>query len=373
MVQFLFHNGVKMRKNYIQSQKELNRKVLAVLPIFYPKEILTAMNILAVEVWGPPGEPFSPEVGRIQTYVCPIVRNAFAFLVGGGCSEVDGVLFPHTCDSIQGLSGLVADFTSWDKPVINFIHPKGQYRESTAKYLKKEFADLAKSLETITGNPLEIEELKKAIALHQEIEALQRNIIEKRAYINLSDMEFFQIYRKGEYLWPEDYLSELKSLAEKIEPEKVQNGIPVIVSGIVPEPMSIYENLAEAGAYVVADDFAAIGRRLVTSEEIENDPFETILKRYFSVAPCSTRSSDMNLRRDYLLELSQKTGAKGLIILNVKFCEPEMFDAPMIRQHLQDKGLSVLYLESELERELSGQTVTRIEAFVEMASNGGSK
>jgi len=363
-----------MRNSYIESQKaEHNRKVLAVLPIFYPKEILTAMNILAVEVWGPPGPPISADVGRIQTYVCPVVRNAFAFFEGGGADKVDGILFPHTCDSIQGLSGLVADFSSWKKEVFNFVHPKGEYRASTAKYLKKEFTDLAKNLERLTGKPLEIEALKDAITLHQKIEALQGKIAENRPCIDMSDMELYTVLRQGEYLWPEDYLAKLKEIEEKIESAPVQKGIPIIVSGIVPEPMSIFEKLTEAGAYVIADDYAALGRRLIKHDEaVNSDPYETMVKRYFSVAPCSTRSANMDLRRDHLLALAKKTGARGLIIHNIKFCEPEMFDAPLIRKHFQDNDISVLYMESELETELSGQTVTRLEAFVEMASSSRS-
>ena len=50
----------------------------------------------------------------------------------------------------------------------------------------------------------------------------------------------------------------------------------------------------------------------------------------------------------------------------IKFCEPELFDVPLIRRRFEANGVPVLYLESELESALTGQTVTRLEAFVEM-------
>ena len=99
-----------MRTRYLATQKsQRGRKLMACLPIFYPKPILTAMNICVAEVWGPPGQSRDAEMGRIQTYVCPIVRNALAFLAGGGAQLVDGLLFPHTCDSIQGLATVLPD------------------------------------------------------------------------------------------------------------------------------------------------------------------------------------------------------------------------------------------------------------------------
>ena len=65
--------GFHVRREYItQQQQQHGRQALAVLPIHYPKELLTAMNILAVELWGPPGKPWGPDAGRIQTYVCAV-------------------------------------------------------------------------------------------------------------------------------------------------------------------------------------------------------------------------------------------------------------------------------------------------------------
>jgi benzoyl-CoA reductase/2-hydroxyglutaryl-CoA dehydratase subunit BcrC/BadD/HgdB len=59
------------------------------------------------------------------------------------------------------------------------------------------------------------------------------------------------------------------------------------------------------------------------------------------------------------------------VILHVqKFCEPELFDVPAIRRAFAARGVPVLVLEGELEAGLSGQAVTRLEAFVEMLSAG---
>ena len=61
---------------------------------------------------------------------------------------------------------------------------------------------------------------------------------------------------------------------------------------------------------------------------------------------------------------------RGVVIHVVKFCEPELFDVPVIQRTFTERGLPVLSLEGELERQLSGQAVTRLEAFVEMLAEG---
>ena len=362
-----------MRKDYIAEQKRNhNRRALVVLPIHYPKEILTALNILAVELWGPPGAPRSADVGRIQTYICPIVRNALAFLAGGGAELLDGLFFPHTCDSIQGLATLVPDFGGWDKAIFRFIHPKGEPRAASRQFLERELAGLVDELEVFCGEPLKLDRLRWAITLHREIDGLRARLTARRACLKMNDLEFYTLLRRGEFLWPEDHLEELREAARSLGAEPVQGGVPIMISGIVPEPMSIFENLNEAGAYVAADDYAALGRRIVRSPAPPlNDPVKVLVELYFYAAPCPTRASDLGPRLDYLERLYGESGAAGLILHNIKFCEPEIFDLPVVRKRFSDLGAPVLYMESELETALSGQALTRLEAFVEMVDKAG--
>ncbi|MGB7629910.1 MAG: 2-hydroxyacyl-CoA dehydratase, partial [Candidatus Deferrimicrobium sp.] len=114
-----------MRAATISARKKLGQKTVVVLPVHYPRELFTAMDVHTVELWGPPGPPRGPDAGRIQAYACAVVRNALAFLASGGADAADAVLFPHTCDSIQGLATLAPDFGGWGKPALRYLHPKG--------------------------------------------------------------------------------------------------------------------------------------------------------------------------------------------------------------------------------------------------------
>ena len=133
------------RAEYIERQRALQgRRSVAVLPVHYPKPLLTALDILAVELWGPPGPPRSDAAGRLQPYVCAVARNALAFLASGGADSVDAVLFPHTCDSIQGLATLVTDMGGWSKRAFTFLHPRGLDRPGVRPFLEAELRELAR-------------------------------------------------------------------------------------------------------------------------------------------------------------------------------------------------------------------------------------
>lgn len=359
-----------MRKRHIEEQRSQNRRALAVLPIHYPKEILTALDILAVELWGPPGPPRGPGAGRVQAYVCPIVRNATAFIEAGFVDGVDGILFPHTCDSIQGLATLAADFGLTRKPCFTFIQPKGEDRPALRTFLRRELRSLADKLAAWSGRRVDPDALRRAIELHRRIDALRARLLDNRRRLAMTDTALYALLRRGEWLWPEDHLDELETAVTNLDEEPVQHGIPLLVTGYVPEPAGLLEHLEEAGAFVAADDWAAVGRRVVRwgTRPLPEDPWDALVELRLGAPPCSTQGSNQPRRVDHLERLYLNGGAQGAILHMMKFCEPELFDLPAIRRRFERMGAPVLVLETELESELSGQALTRVEAFVEMVA-----
>lgn len=361
------------REEYIRRQREEHgRKAVLVLPILYPKEILTALDLLAVEVWGPPGAPRGDAAGRIQPYVCSVVRNALGFMASGGADACDAALFPHTCDSIQQLATLAPDFGGWSRPALTFLHPKGGDRPSARRFAVAELRALASRLEQVAGRRLEDDRLAAAIRLHREIDAHRAALLDRRAELPMDDPELYRLLRRGEWLWPEEHLAELRAARARLGSGPRRTGVPVLVTGYVPEPLELLAVLNGAGAWLAADDYAAVGRRVSREGDAPpSDPWEALAARLLAVPPCPTRATDQGPRMRHLESLLDRSGARGAVIHVVKFCEPELFDVPVIRRTLEARGVPVLQLEGELERNLSGQAVTRVEAFVEMLSGAG--
>jgi benzoyl-CoA reductase/2-hydroxyglutaryl-CoA dehydratase subunit BcrC/BadD/HgdB len=351
-----------VRREYIVRQ---GRPSVAVLPILYPKELLTALGILGVELWGPPGPPRGDAAGRLQTYVCSLARNALAFLASGGADAVDGLLVPHTCDSLQGLATLLADLGGWRKPVLQ--HARGDDRPSARAYVEAELRALGAELEALTERRLEPERLAWALRLHAEIDARRAALLDGRPRLAMPDVELYALLRRGEWLWPEEHLAELDAAVARLAREPVVPGVPILVTGYVPEPAGILSALERAGAYVAADDYAAVGRRVVRARLDEGrDPWAALVDRSFAAPPCPTRASDQAARMRHLVAMQERSGARGVLVHVQKFCEPELFDVPAIRRTFAARGVPVVVVEGELERQLSAQAETRLEAFVEM-------
>jgi len=358
-----------MRNAYIRDQRERHRRLaVAVLPILAPRPLLTAMNVLGVELWGPPGAPRGHDAGRLQAYVCGLVRNALAFVASGGADVADALLVPHTCDSLQGFATLAPDFGGWGKPVLRFQHPKGPARPSATRFVQAELRFLATELVRIGARWPADTQLHEAIALHRRIDALRAELLDQRARVDLDDVALYALLRRGEWLWPEDHLAELEGAKQQhLGDCAVQHGVPLMVTGYVPEPAGLLATLGEAGAYVAGDDWAAVGRRVLRGPagDVDGPAWERLAAWLQGMPPCPTRTADQPARIAHLWSIFERSGARGLLIHTVKFCEPELFDVPAIRRHFAAHNVPVLHVESELEAVLSGQTTTRLEAFVE--------
>jgi len=357
---------------YLDTQKsDRNRPWVIAFPTLYPREILTALDLNAWEIWAHTVSDGTADPGKLQGYLCPTVRGAQAVLARADHGAVAAIV-PHTCDSMQGLGMVARASPEWGVRVITFRHPRGSDKSAARRFLRKEVEAFAADLETSFDRKLQPDKLADAIDLHRQVERAMATVLRRRAHLPMSDAELYGVLRAVEWMHPSDLLVELQKIVARISDDgPVQRGVALVVSGMVPEPDGLFDTLSEAGAFVAGDDYAAIGRRLPVYERpMPGDPIGSVVERLLSMQPCPTRSSDSAGRIARLSKLARETGARGVVLHTVKFCEPELFDVPIVRRGLEAAGLKVLHLETELEPRVTGQIATRIEAFVEMLSGG---
>ncbi len=355
------------RKGYLLRQKAAGRAVMGVFPGNYPKEILWALGILPAEIWDPPLE-ITKASAHLQPYVCSVVRSAMELVVQGKCDFLDGFLFPHTCDSVQNMASVINDYLGPSVPCHFFYLPKAPFSGGAKKYYEKQLRGLAASLERKWG-PLKLSRLKGAIELSNQISDQIWRLYKAREKQRLRGRgrDFYEVIRKGEYLAPEDFIIVLRKYLQENTQEESGDQAAVVLSGILSNPLELMDKLDELGVVVAGDDLFNTSRRLLSQAiDASIDPFEALAQRYFRQPPCSTKGSRVKERLDFLTDLVKKTNARGIIFNVVKFCEPEFFDIPFLEKAFKETGIPTLVLETEVNQGLSGQMITRLEAFAEL-------
>lgn len=323
-----------------------------------------------MEVWAPTsvGTGSDPESGKrhFQSYTCSIVTRGTAFLLEQGMQVVDAVLVPHGCDALQGMGSVLTDFVADRPPILTLYAPRSR-RPVDQDYYIAELRSLGMRLGELTGiRPTEAD-WARAFDVEDAADDALRSLYARRWDLALSDREFLRAVRSREYLLAEDFVAMVNRLPAGPAP---RSGVPVVLSGIVAEPLELLDQLNDAGAHVAADDLSTGSRRLLPRSTLPY-PYERMADQFLRGPADPTRTDPVQDRADRLLGLIRNSAARGLLVYLPTFCEPELFYLPMVRERVLASGHPVLAVEFEIGSSLPSQTVTRIEAFVESLGSSG--
>ena len=86
-------------------RKRTGGKVVGTLCSYAPEELILAAGALGFRVFGS-SAAISRADAHLQAYSCSLVRGALEDALAGRLDFIDGMVFPHTCDSIQRLSDI---------------------------------------------------------------------------------------------------------------------------------------------------------------------------------------------------------------------------------------------------------------------------
>ena len=354
----------------IVSHLPKDRKVIGFFCPYVPEELLHAAGALPFRLMGTPTE-ISLVSAHLPTYCCHLVKSSLENLLRGELDFLYGVIFSHTCDSMQGLSDIWAH--QGRNPIhFNLMIPTHLDSEYSRSYLKAEMERFKDFLESHLGS-ITPSNLKDSIQLFNRIREKLKEIYNRRrdGVIQLPGNYFAQIIRAGYWMNRARYLELLEELLDAL-PETIRDSkylVPIYLSGNMVHSPSYLSLFEEAGAKVVQDDLCS-GTRFLRLRVPENiDPMDGLIDRYLTSFICPTKHKGPHAHIEALLNGVQESGAKGVIFLLYKYCETHFFDYPHLKQSLELKGIPTLLLEVEDPSYSIGQLKVRIQAFVEMLTS----
>jgi len=336
---------------------------------YAPEELLHAAGAFPFRLMGTPVK-ISHAQAHLPPYCCHLVKSSLESLLQGELDFLKGVIFSHTCDTMQGLSDIWAHQRRL--PIhFDLMIPTRLDSESSRPYLKAEIERLKDYLESHFGK-ISLENLKASIHLFNEIRGKIGEIYARRKKNSeiLPSGSFAQIIRAGYLVERMRYLGLLDELLAALPITTNSRGplIPIYLTGNMTHAPSWFSLIEDAGAQVVQDDLCSGARslRLMVPEHL--DPIEGLTERYFTPFFCPTKHRGVQAHLETLLKEVQESGARGVIFLLYKYCEAHYFDYPDLKVALEAKGIPTLLLEVEDPSTSMGQLKIRIQAFVEMLS-----
>jgi benzoyl-CoA reductase/2-hydroxyglutaryl-CoA dehydratase subunit BcrC/BadD/HgdB len=334
---------------------------------YVPEELLHAAGALPFRLMGTPIK-MSHVQAHLPPNCCHLVKSSLESLLQGELDFLRGIIFSHTCDAMQGL----ADIWALQRRIplqFNLMMPSHLDSELSRPYLKAEIERFKDFLESNVGK-ITPQSLKASIQLFNRIREKLQEIYARRPkwHTKISGRDFARIIRAGYLMDRARYLELLEEIWNAL-PEKGDdsgNLVPIFLAGNMTHSDFYFSLIEEAGAIVVQDDLCSGTRFLRLMVPEDTDPIEGLTNRYLTSFLCPTKYKGVHAHAETLVKEVQKSGAKGVIFLFYKYCEPHFFDYPDLKQALESKGIPTLLLEVEDPSYSVGQLKIRVQAFVEM-------
>ena len=341
---------------------------IGIFPGRYPRALLDAMGLLAVEIWDPPLEP-ERSAAHLQPFVCSVAHRGLELLLATK-PQLDALLFPHICDTLQNLFTIVKDCVHTGLPSFMFYPPRNATSEASLAYLTAQVQALAVSLEAVAGRACADSDLAAALEQDARADAATSALYEQRTRSThgqpLSNARFYDLIRGREYLRPAHFESAATAALKPAGNPLPAPAVRVLLSGILPD-QSLMSILDERNVAIVEDDLLSCGRRFHRQPiNGPGDPWAQAANRLLTLPPCSTVASSIEERVTFITHLYDQSKAQAIIFHTVKFCELELFDHPHLVDRLQGRGIPILMLETELHPAQTGGLATRLDAFLEM-------
>lgn len=319
-----------------------SRRVIGYLPIYVPREIVQALGMLPVGIFGAGARlPVVHGDAFFQSYICHLPRTVVELAMGGYLDHFDGFLFPAICDVIRNLSG-VFRLNFKDKFVRYLDFPQNFMPQVGGAFYRRELERLAVDLGRLNGRSLDTVELNRSIELYNRNRRLVAALADFRTEFphKVSAADYYLLLRAGYVMAVEEYnqfLAQVLSWLQAVQAEP-EDKIRVVVSGAFCEqpPLGLIKSIENAGCYIVDDDFQ-MGVRWIMGDipADTGDPLGALVEAYLCHSVPSAAVFSVNGEKAAALAAAvRERRADGVIFCAPSFCDPALLDRPQLEQAL---------------------------------------
>ncbi len=364
---YISNHPKEMMEDYIKDGK----KVIGVMPVYTPEEIVHAAGMVPMGLWG--GQV---EIDKAKQYypafACSIMQSIAEFGLNGSYKGLSGVIIPCMCDT------LICMTQNWKSgikeiPMIPFVHPQNRKIEGGVKYLMTEYDHVKDELEKICGGKIAEEAMAKSIDVYNENRKVMQEFVEiVPKYLNTITPTVRNVIIKARhFMLKEDHTAMMKELIDilKTMPEEKFEGKKVLVTGIILDNKDILEVLEENNVAVAYDNVAQESRQFMTLVPDRGDSaIERLARQWSDLEGCTLAYDPEKKRGSMIVDDVKRLGLDGIIYALMKFCDPEEYDYPVVKADFDEADIPNLYIEVEQESSNAEQIRTRVQTFVEMLS-----
>lgn len=346
--------------------EETGKKAVGCFPIYAPEELVYAAGMLPVGMWGGPTTG-TKNNKYLQKFCCSVMKANTEQALLGQYDCLSAIIITAFCDTLKCV------IENWkaglpNAVIIPVVYAQNRKIEAGKIYMREEFLRVKKELEAVAGHVVTEEMLAEALDVYDDYRAVMQEFVKVAPlYPALFTPKVRHLVIKAAYFMDKkDYTAKIRELLAALPAPEVAEGQKVILTGLLSEPVEFLDILEENGLAVAADDLAQESRQFRTIGDKGMDPIGRMVDRVAHQDGCTFLYDGEKRRGQMLIEMAKSSGAAGVIFCQMKFCDPDEFDYPIVKKELEKAGVPLLYVELEQQMDSLEQIRTRVQTFAEI-------
>jgi len=351
----------------VRRWRESGGKVIGHFQVYFPEEIVHAAGILPFKVRGAQIEAVQAD-SRFGSYLCSILKTSLELALSNRVQLEMFVTHP-ICDAARNLGAVWGRNFSYPCQILYL--PQNANSPAAVTYLRNEYARLQRSVEAITGRPVEEDDLRRSLGVYNRNRALLRELyaIKRETPWLVSADEAYVLVAIGGLVPREEHNELLETALPLIaaRPNKKQDKIRLVFEGGFCEqpPLDLIRAIARS-CYVVDDDLLIGLRWILEDVPLDGDPLFNLASAYLEKSSYSPVQHDLRKPKEkMLIDRIRNSRAEAAILTAAKMCEPGLEDQVAYLHALDKEGIP--YFVSEFEEKMTTfeHMEIQLETFVE--------
>lgn len=356
-------------KTILATREETGKDLVGCFPLHTPEEVVYAAGCVPVGMWGGRTEIQLADK-YLQSFCCSIMRTNVELAMRGTYDMLKAVIIPTFCDTMKCIVENMK-LAMPKVPTIAMAYPQHRILSAGVEYTVSEIKRVRHQLELILGKIITERQIEEAFAIYEEYRQAMRRFTETSAEHPdiITARKRHLLIKAGQFMDKAIYTRMIKEINRGLEDELPSGfqGTRVVVTGLLAEPIEMLEIFDENHVAIGADDLS-LGSRLwrTPAREDVTDVFQKMAWRVADQKGDTFFYDSEKKKGQMLLDLVKEKEADGIIVLMMKFCDPEEYDYPIYKEEVESASVPMLYLEIDQQLTSFEQIRTRVQSFTEM-------
>jgi bcr-type benzoyl-CoA reductase subunit C len=365
----------KFQKRAVSPKEQLDafvasgKKVIGCFPYYVPEELVHAAGMVPFGVWGAEGTPQKAKE-YFATFYCTIAQMGLELALTGKLDKLSGVIMPCLCDVTRPLTQNFKAAVP-QIPLIFLAHPQNRRPAYGVDYTVAQYSNVKESLEKISGAKITDDALRASIRVYNASRKARREFVRQACEHPeaVSAVARSAVLKSAFFMLKEEHTALVTELNAALSalPKSTWKGVKVVTSGILVDSVKLLSIFDELGIAIAADDVAQESRAIRQDAPETGSPMRALAEQF------AAQDQDpilydpaIDTRPPHVVNLVKKSGAKGVAVFMMTFCDPEELEYPSLKQALNAAEIPHVNIGFDQQMVDFGQARTQLETLREM-------